>query len=56
MFGKWQDSIFAVTDHDILCGACGAAIEEVDGELRHIRTRARACDLDDPSSLMAQRK
>jgi len=39
-----------------LCGACGAAVEEVLGELRHQRTRAKACDLDDPSSLSAQRK
>ena len=38
------------------CGACGAVIEEVGGELRHLRTKARACDLDDPSSLTAQRK
>ena len=39
-----------------LCGGCGAAVEEVLGELRHQRTHAKACDLDDPSSLMAQKK
>ena len=44
-----------MTEPTELCVACGAAIEEVDGELRHQRTRAKACDLDDPSSLAAQR-
>lgn len=45
-----------MTELDELCLACGAAIEEAGGELRHLRTRAKSCDLDDPSSLMAQRK
>ena len=45
-----------MTELDELCLACGAAIEEVDGVIIHTRTRAKACDLDDPSSLMAQRK
>lgn len=38
------------------CLCCGAAIEEVDGVLRHTRSHAKACDLDDPASLVATRR
>ena len=36
------------------CLNCGAEVEEVDDLLRHKRSHAIACDLDDPSSLNAE--
>ena len=37
-----------------LCRNCGAEIEECDAKLRHKRTNAFHCDLDDPDSLVAE--
>ena len=48
-------AIMSATDTET-CLCCGATIEEVDGELRHVRTRAKACDLDDDASLTATRR